>query len=606
MYFFAIKKTQVFEGYKMSYNNMFDEALNFFDNGNFEDAETIARQLIETSPDNPEILNFLGLIAQTKGLHSEACNYFSAALRQKPNTASYLFNLAFSLKLSNQLSDALFNYNKVLQIAPHIKETHNEIACIYEQINDIDKARTHWQAALQMEPSYLTAEINMANSYRLDAPEKASALLENLSKEHPAEAAIWYNLAWLNYNNKNFKQALEYAKQAEQLSPPSELIKYLLGICSLELNNENDAKNYFLSAEILNPDYSDAKLCIADIYSRNNEFYEAEKRYLRLIELNANNFSAHCNYAEMLHRQNRLSEALEEYRKAIIINPLSSEVSNNLGTVLKDMQEYDEALGLFFNSLSLNPSSKATSVNIWETIVILSSIDEEKARKIACNWYTSYPDNSFAKYAKSAMEGDNFASTEIFTEQLFDNFADNYEMVMQNLDYSAPMAIRRITGPLEGRIVDLGCGSGLVGMAVKNDKNHLIGVDISSNMLAKAADKNIYSELIKADILYFLSIRNDFDWIIAADVIGYLGDPEQLFNLCSNKNIIFTIEASDDTSTYQIQSNGRFKHNPDYIEKLLLKNKFHSIYKEELILRTENQIPVKGYIFKAMGDNKNG
>ncbi len=590
----------------MSYNAMFDEALNLFDNGDFENAEIIARQLIETAPDNPEILNLIGLIAQAKGLHHEACSYFSVALRQKPNTASYLFNLAFSLKSSNQLSDALFNYNKVLQIAPHIKETHNEIACIYEQLNDIDKARIHWQTALKMDPSYLTAEINLANSYRVDNPQKASTLLQNLSEKHPDEPAIWYNLAWLNYNNKNFEQAIHHAKQAEQLSPLSELIKYLLGICSLELDNENDAKNYFLSAEIINPDYVDAKLCIADIYSRNDEFFEAEKRYKRIIEIDAKNFSAHCNYAEMLHRQKRLPESLEEYRKAIIINPLSPEVSNNLGTVLKDLQEYDEALGLFFNSLSLDPKSEATSVNIWETIVLLSSIDEEKARKIADNWHKSYPDNPFAKYAKSAMEGDNFAPAEIFTEQLFDNFADNYEMVMQTLDYSAPMAIRRIAGPLEGRIVDLGCGSGLVGMAVKSDKNYLIGVDISSNMLSKASAKKIYSELIKTDIFNFLSIRNDFEWIIAADVMGYLGSPEQLFILCKNKNIIFTIESSYDTSTYQIQSNGRFKHNPYYIENLLLKNNFHSIYKEELILRTENQIPVKGYIFKAIGDNKNG
>ena len=359
---------------------MFDEALNFFDNGNFENAEIIARQLIETAPNNPEILNLIGLIAQAKGLHIEACSYFSAALRQKPNTASYLFNLAFSLKSSNQLSDALFNYNKVLQIAPHIKETHNEIGCIYEQINDLDKARTHWQTALKMDPTYLTAEINLANSYRVDNPQKASALLQNLSEKHPNEPAIWYNLSWLNYNSKNFKQAIDYAEQAEQLSPASELIKYLLGLCFIELGNENDAKNCFLSAEILNPDYVDAKLCIADIYSRNNEFFEAEKRYKRIMEIDAKNFSAHCNYAEMLHRQKRLSEALEEYRQAIIINPSSSEVSNNLGTVLKDLQEYDEALGLFFNSLSLNPTSEATSINIWETIVILSSIISDESQ----------------------------------------------------------------------------------------------------------------------------------------------------------------------------------------------------------------------------------
>ena len=41
-------------------------------------------------------------------------------------------------------------------------------------------------------------------------------------------------------------------------------------------------------------------------------------------------------------------------------------------------------------------------------------------------------------------------------------------------------------------------------------------------------------------------------------------------------------------------------HNPDMVENLLIKNGFCDIYKEEFILRSENSIPVKSMIFKAM------
>ena len=43
----------------------------------------------------------------------------------------------------------------------------------------------------------------------------------------------------------------------------------------------------------------------------------------------------------------------------------------------------------------------------------------------------------------------------------------------------------------------------------------------------------------------------------------------------------------------------------DKLEKLLIKNGFCDIYKEEFELRTENSIPVKSMIFKAFGV-KNG
>ena len=303
----------------------------------------------------------------------------------------------------------------------------------------------------------------------------------------------------------------------------------------------------------------------------------------------------------MLHRQKRLTEAMDIYRQAVILNPKSAETSNNLGAVLRELEEYDEALGLFFNALSLNNNLIEASINIWETLVLLSAKDEQKAKEIAQNWLKSYPDNKFAAYAKSALEGENIEDNKVFTESLFDNFADNYEVVMQNLAYTAPMAIRRIAGHMVGRIADLGCGSGLVGVAVKEAENYLIGIDLSAKMLEKAAQKNIYDELIKSDIIEFLSSRNDFDWIVAGDVFGYISNLDNLIKLCASKKLIFSIETYSGDEDYKIQSNGRYMHNPKYIEKLLIENGFCDIYKEEFEARTENSIPVKSMIFKAIG-----
>ena len=585
----------------MSYNDLFHEALTCFDNEDFDKAEVLTRQIAETAPNNPDILNLLGLIAQAKGIHEEACSYFSAAIRESKDNPSYFFNLAFSLKAIKQFSDALTNFFQVLKLAPSVKEAHNEIACIYEELNDIKQARQHWQFAIQMDSNYIIAKINLANSFRIDDINKAEKDLLTISDETPNFPLIWYDLAWLKYNQNDFSTALFFANKSAELAPNSDTIKYLQGLCFLSLNQEEQAKLYFTDAISINADNFDARLCLADILSRNNNFLDAEIHYKRLIELDNKNFATHSNYAEMLHRQNRLVEALEEYRKATIISPKSADISNNLGGVLKQLEDYDEALGLFFNALSLKPDLVAASINIWETLVLINNQDKEKALKIAHNWKKTHPNNLFASYAISALEGENIVNNQIFTEQLFDNFADNYEVVMQNLDYSAPLAIRRIAGALENRIVDLGCGSGFVGMAIKTTSNHLIGVDLSAKMLAKAAEKNIYSELVKADIIDFLNTRSDFDWIVASDVFCYIGDLEKLFSLCSSKNIIFTIETTDQIDKYQIQSTGRFKHNHIYIENLLQKNGFCDIYKEHLVLRKENNIPIDGYIFKALG-----
>ena len=587
----------------MSYNNLFNEALKCFDNGDFDRAEAYGRQIFETVPDNPDVLNLLGLTAQAKGLHQEACSYFSGAIRNKNNDPSLYFNLAFSLKASKQYYDALYNFEKVLTLAPQVKETYNEIACIYEGLSDLEKARTYWLKALEFDTDYAVAEINLANSYRIDNEDEAFLILNKLSLKYPDDPLVWYNLAWICYNRSEYDNSLKHAFRALELHQNSDAIRYLIGLCYLASNNEIKAKDIFLEAEAINPDNPELKLCLADIFSRNNEFDEAEKRYKRLMEIDDKNYAVYNNYAEMLHRQKRLIEAMDIYRKAVIIFPASADISNNLGAILRELEEYDEALGLFFNALALNPNLVEASINIWETLVLLSIKDEQLAKDIADNWYKSYPDNQFAKYAKSALRGEHVENNKIFTEKLFDNFADNYEMVMQNLDYTAPVVIGRIAGHLEGRIADLGCGSGLVGMAVKKAENYLIGVDISTKMLEKAKQKNIYDELVKSDIVDFLKTRNDFDWIVAGDVLGYIGNLDEFLKCSKGKNLIFSIEVNKNITDYKLQTNGRYNHNPVYVEKLLIKYGFYDISTEEFELRTENSVPVNSIIFKTFGSH---
>lgn len=60
----------------MGYDLLFQQALGFHEQGRLNEAENIYRQILETAPNNPDILNLLGLIAQQKGLHAQAVDYF--------------------------------------------------------------------------------------------------------------------------------------------------------------------------------------------------------------------------------------------------------------------------------------------------------------------------------------------------------------------------------------------------------------------------------------------------------------------------------------------------------------------------------------------------
>lgn len=582
----------------MSYEMMFHNAVGLHEAGRLDEAETIYRQILETAPEQPDVLNLLGLVAQAKGAQSEACRLFMRAIRGKPQEASFYYNLAFSFKLDNRPREALENFIKVTELAPTVKETYNEIALLLQD-SDMNKARQNWIYALQLDGNYAVAKANMAMSYESENSGKAIADLEKLAGEYPHEALIFYYLTKLYMQRELWENAWSTAVKAKELAPTSDEIRVLLALLSCHDNQPENAKIYFAKAELLNPNNLAALMGLANLYSREGNFAEAEPRYKRVIELESNNFDAHNNYAEMLQRQGRLSEALEEYRAAVIINPVSAEVCNNLGLILRDLGEYDEALGLLFNALAHKPEQEETSVNLSETLILLSRQDVDKAKKIADNWLKQMPDNAFARQTAAALRGENVENNQIYSEKLFDNFADNYELVIKNLGYSVPAAMRRIAGDVKGTVADLGCGTGLVAEALKTPENRFIGVDISQKMLDAAAQKGLYDKLIKADIGDFLQNNNEFDWAIAADVFGYIGELSATIEALKNKKILFSIEVSDQEANYSIMPNGRYKHNPQYVEKLLRENGFGRITKEELVLRTENGKPVKGMIFKG-------
>lgn len=577
----------------MSYDLLFQKAINLHENGFLTEAEQIYRQILETAPHNPDVLNLLGLVAQAKGIHNQAVSLFYQAINYENNNPAFYFNLALSLDTWEKPYEAIDNYNKALSLDNNIKEAYNNIGNIYKNLNNISLAIENYQKAIAIDKNYAEAQANLAMSTG------DIETLKQLSKKYPNDALSFYFLSQIYYTQSQYNQALEYIEQADIICPNYDNIKVQIGYILLAQNKTTEAKINFEKALAYNPNSISALINLGNIETNFGNFEFAEKHYKKALDLDVNELNAHINYANMLYLANRLPEALEECRQAVIINPNIPEVSNNLGIILKDLEEYEEALGLFFNALNKQPEREEFSINIAETLVLFHRQFPENAIKIAQNWLNQFSDNVFAQHTLASLQGENIADSKIYSEKLFDHFADNYELVLQRIGYSLPRSLRKLIMDAKGTIVDLGCGSGLVGEAFKTDFTQLIGVDISEKMLEKARSKGCYQELIKSDIGNYLKTKPKTDLIIAADVFGYIGDLAEIIKLCHPIKLAFSIEASLKSEDFTLTSSGRYQHNPQYIEKLLQTTGYNKIEQHQLVLRQENGKDVKGIIFIA-------
>ena len=578
----------------MSYDLMFQQALALHEQGRFDEAESLYRQILETAPRNPDVLNLLGLVAQAKGIHNEAVELFYKAVCEAPTHAPFYFNLALSLDLWDKPHEALDNYRKALKIDPGIKEAWNNIGTLCQKLGQAAEAETAYRRAAALDSEYAEPRINLARMNN-DLSE-----LKALAKRFPHDALSFYFLADEHYRTGEYDLAAKYAAQAAANAPTDAEIKILSGLICLAQENTAEARICFQKALALDPRSVPALVNLANLETAAGEYETAEKHYKRALELSPQNLDAHINYADMLYRQKRLPEALEEYRTAVVIDPGIPEISNNLGVILKDIGEYEEALGLFFNAFNQRPETGEFSVNIAETLTLLHGQEPQTAVKIAQNWRRQAPDNAFAVHICAALQGKlENENNQIYVEKLFDNFADNYELVLQKLDYGVVRSLRNFTGPVEGTLVDLGCGTGLAGLAYQAAGTRLVGVDISEKMLAQARKKGIYKELIKADIVSWLLQKPQADAFVAADVFNYIGRLESVIDAAAPIKLAFSTEDDHSVDTCRLTPSGRFAHNPEYVEKLLQKAGYRRIERQSSVLRTENGQPVKGTLWKT-------
>lgn len=80
------------------------------------------------------------------------------------------------------------------------------------------------------------------------------------------------------------------------------------------------------------------------------------------------------------------------------------------------------------------------------------------------------PENIFARRLNEIFGHTDGSSGTDYARELFNQFAGNYETVMNKIEYRLPLLFKQLLGAAKGEIIDLGCGTGLIGQALKTTK----------------------------------------------------------------------------------------------------------------------------------------
>lgn len=207
-----------------------------------------------------------------------------------------------------------------------------------------------------------------------------------------------------------------------------------------------------------------------------------------------------------------------------------------------------------------------------------------------------------------------------YVATLFDQHADVFdEILVDQLGYCVPLQLQELLKRLDlgpfARLLDLGCGTGLTGLALADCTSHRTGVDLSERIVELAYDREVYEDLYVGEAVEFLQEFEDedgsrpvWDLIAATDVLPYLGTVEPFLEAAARRlapqgYLAFSTETLSEEvlqgQPFMVGPKSRFAHREMYIRSALETAGFDCLAMDPITVRLEDGAPVPGHLVAA-------
>jgi tetratricopeptide (TPR) repeat protein len=257
----------------------------------------------------------------------------------------------FKLRAMNRPEEAAIEYEKAYKLHHADTKTLMDMASVYVQMAQYEKAFRFYLEAYQADPDAYEALYNAALCdvalKRFDAAAERAQKLLHIDRKRSKyysliarslwqngqkdEALSWYALVQRNTNTIDAEMAAQYEEKKQNITPKSVVFTY---------ENTEDTQALF---------------SLATRYESEGFDVKALRSYEKILIAEPENEKAHLGAAALLQKHGSNAEAMEHY--GLISHP-DAAILEKIGSLHHGLKAYEKALEFYERSYALHPHAE--------------------------------------------------------------------------------------------------------------------------------------------------------------------------------------------------------------------------------------------------------
>tara|TARA_Y100000588_G_scaffold271323_1_gene287039 strand:+ start:852 stop:3362 length:2511 start_codon:yes stop_codon:yes gene_type:complete len=314
---------------------------------------------------------FFGVISYHRGQYYNGDeNFYQQMLASDPQSSDAHTGMGIILSKQQKHDKALTHLNYALKLQPNQSEILKHIANTYQEHGQHENAISYYRKAIQINPDMPEVYNNICTALmdlgRLDEAMTHCTQAINIK---PHDAVGLYNNGNVHRLQGRLDQAVDLYERSLDIDRDFAPAHNNLGLVLAAQGRTTAAIQHYQRAIELGPSDANYHVNLANAFMEQQDVEQAIMQYKKGLSIDSQNAHGHYNIALALDQLDRKNQAIHHYQQAISANPDYARAHHNLALILEATGEFEQAMQHFRHALRITPNMKETRLNMGMLLV---------------------------------------------------------------------------------------------------------------------------------------------------------------------------------------------------------------------------------------------